>query len=68
MVICITWLFVSVLVCTQHRHRLLNLGCQGLSRLQHVQQLSVVELQQHTSDFTGLFRVGSLDQGEQALT
>ena len=58
---------ISALLSALHRHRLLGIRGKGLPRLQHVQKLSAVNVQQHSSDFTGLVRVHGLDQEEQAL-
>lgn len=45
-----------------------SLGAQGFRRLQHVEQLRVVDLQKHSGDLTGQAGVHVLNQGEQALT
>lgn len=44
------------------------LGAQGFVGLQHVQQLRVVNLQQHPSDFTSQVGVKAMDQRVQSLT
>lgn len=46
----------------------MDLGAQRLRRLQHVQQLRVVDLQQHAGYFSCQRGVHVLDQGEETLT
>ena len=55
------------LVSLEHSHRLLNLGLERLARLQHVQQLGVVDLEQHASDSSREVGVHVLDEREEAL-
>lgn len=43
------------------------LSVQGLGRLQHMQQLRVVDLQQHPSDFTSQVWMQSVNQWVQSL-
>lgn len=45
----------------------MNLGVQGLGGLQHVQQLRVVNLQQHPGDFSSQVWVEGADQRVQPL-
>ena len=44
------------------------LPLQRVMIFQHVQQLSVVDLQEHTGDLPGQVRVHALDQREETLT
>lgn len=55
------------IVLLQHSDGLVDLGLQGLLRLQQQQQLAVVHLQQHAGDLAGQLRLQALHQGEQAL-
>jgi hypothetical protein len=55
------------LVSLQHSDSLLHLGLEGLVVLQHVQQLRVVDLEQHAGDLTREIGVHTLDEREKAL-
>ena len=46
---------------------LLDLAFEGLLVLQHVDQLGVVDLQEHAGDLAGQFGVHALDEGEETL-
>lgn len=46
---------------------LLDLALEGLLVLQHVDQLGVVDLQEHAGDLAGQLGVHALDEGEEAL-
>lgn len=52
----------------QHGHRLLDLGLEGLLILNHVQELGVLDLQQHASDLAGQTGMHALDHRVQALS
>lgn len=52
----------------QHSDCLLHFRFQGLVILEHVQQLRVVDLQQHTCYLSSEVRIHALDQREQPLT
>ena len=45
----------------QHHHSLLHLALQGGGGLEHVQQLRVVDLQQHPGDLAGQVGVLALE-------
>ena len=45
-----------------------DLGLEGLARLEHVQQLRVVYLEQHAGDLASELRVHLLDEREEAFT
>lgn len=55
------------LVGLEHGDGLVNFVLQRVVVLQHVQQLRVVDLQQHAGDLTGQLRVHRLDDREQAF-
>ena len=46
----------------QYGHGFLDLGTQGLLVVEHVQQLAVVNFQQHSCDLAGKRGVESVDQ------
>ena len=52
---------LGLVVGLQHRHGLLHLALQGGGGLEHVQQLRVVDLQQHPGDLAGQVGVLALE-------
>mmetsp|Transcript_1781 Transcript_1781/g.5778 ORF Transcript_1781/g.5778 Transcript_1781/m.5778 type:complete len:376 (+) Transcript_1781:625-1752(+) len=51
----------------QHRERLHDLGIERIGRLEQVEQLAVVHLQEHAGDLAGHGRLLRLDQREKPL-
>jgi len=56
------------LVSLEYSHSFFNLALQRVRVLQHVKELSVVDLQQHAGDLSGEVGVHPLDQREESLT
>merc|ERR1719205_425180 len=56
-----------ILMSLEYGDGFLYLALQGLVVLQHVQQLRVVDLEKHASDFAGQIGEHALDQREQTL-
>lgn len=52
----------------EHGHRLLDLGLEGLLILDHVQELRVLDLQQHAGDLARQSGVHALDHRVQPLS
>jgi len=52
----------------QDGHGFFDLALQGVVVLQHVEQLGVVDLQQHAGDLAGEVWVHPLDQWEESLS
>merc|ERR1712203_1248514 len=60
-------LFSLVLVSLEDSDSLVDLALEGLLVLQHVNQLRVVDLEQHAGDLAGQVRIHGLDEREEAL-
>merc|ERR1719317_612999 len=56
------------LVCLENSDSLFNLSLEGVLVLQHVDQLGVIDLEQHASDLTSQVREHPLDEREESLT
>lgn len=59
---------VSQAIVHSHRDAMTHLGLERFLRLQHVKKLSVVNLQQHTSNLTSQVLVHVSDKREETLS
>lgn len=66
----ISWQKILVITWNKQKqhHMTTDLWPQRLRRLQHVEQLWIVDLQEHTSDFSSQTGMHVLDEWEQTLT
>merc|ERR1712079_97310 len=55
-------------MCLKYCDSFIHLALKGLAVFQHVNQLRIVDLQQHACDLSSEFRIHSLNKGEQAFT